>query len=168
MRAVCHIIDINEAKESHALLYTQDAASTLAGVRTEPSSARLPLKVVMHAGGVLHDATIGSQSLQGLRKVLAPKVSAAAAFGGSDAGALTPDTVLFSMIVDVGVLALDSVCVFPFCKSTVCTEVLTPKTPAPAAFDGPDAGALAPDTVCVFLMIVVCCWHIVLIHVLQL
>ena len=57
------------------------------GVQPAPCQTKVPLKVVMHAGGVLQDATIAGQSLEGLRKVLAPKLSAAAAFGGPDPGA---------------------------------------------------------------------------------
>lgn len=56
------------------------------GVPVRHRHAKLPLKVLVHAGGVLQDATISGQSLQGLRRVLAPKVSASDAFGGSGPG----------------------------------------------------------------------------------
>jgi hypothetical protein len=66
---------------------TQDAASMVSGLQEYPSTAaKAPLTVLMHAGGVLQDATLSGQTLQGLRRVLAPKVAAASAFGGSDPG----------------------------------------------------------------------------------
>lgn len=50
----------------------------------------LPLAAVLHAGGVLRDATLPNQILSGLRAVLAPKAAGAARLAGSAAAVLQP------------------------------------------------------------------------------
>lgn len=51
---------------------------------------RLPLAGVLHAGGVLRDATLQKQTLAGLRAVFAPKASGSARLAAAPASTLQP------------------------------------------------------------------------------
>lgn len=74
-----------------------DAADMLATASWQP---RLPLAGVLHAGGVLRDATLPNQTLAGLRAVAAPKVAGSRHLAVSAGASLQPlaATKLFSSV----------------------------------------------------------------------
>lgn len=75
------------------------AASDAAGVlATTSGQPRVPLAGVLHAGGVLRDATLPNQTLAGLRAVAAPKVAGTSHLAASAGASLQPlaATKLFS------------------------------------------------------------------------
>lgn len=72
--------DAAAAADAQALLQTAVGSG-------EP---RLPWAGVLHAGGVLRDATLANQTLAGLRAVLAPKASGTARLATSAGAALQP------------------------------------------------------------------------------
>jgi len=67
-------------------MWLQDAVFVTQGVPVGHRQGKVPLRILVHAGGVLQDATLSGQTLQGLRRVMAPKVSVSEAFGGSGPG----------------------------------------------------------------------------------
>jgi hypothetical protein len=60
-----------------------------------------PLQGIMHAGGVLSDATLASQTLRGLRAVFGPKVVAAARLGAAVKASPPTFQVLFSSVASL-------------------------------------------------------------------
>lgn len=67
-----------------------DAAAILDPAAGQGQQLRLPLAGVLHAGGVLQDATLQNQTLAGLRAVFAPKAAGAAHLATSAAARLQP------------------------------------------------------------------------------
>lgn len=67
-------------------------ADTAAVLDAAAGSARqrLPLAGVLHAGGVLHDATLQNQTLAGLRAVFAPKASGTSRLASAPTATLQP------------------------------------------------------------------------------
>lgn len=65
-----------------------DAAAVMEAAGTGPR--RVPLAGMLHAGGVLRDATLPNQTMPGLRAVFAPKAAGAAHLATSAAATLQP------------------------------------------------------------------------------
>ena len=76
--------DISLAEELHAALGTAQQGA--------------PLQAILHASGVLADATLANQTLAGLRAVFAPKVLPAEAWQGRVAAQPATLQVLFSSV----------------------------------------------------------------------
>jgi acyl carrier protein len=74
----------------------EDLAPALAGERT--SRRPLELQAILHASGVLSDATFSNQTLAGIRQVLAPKVLPASAWRRTLASSPAVSEVLFSSV----------------------------------------------------------------------
>ncbi|GAX72978.1 hypothetical protein CEUSTIGMA_g431.t1, partial [Chlamydomonas eustigma] len=95
---ICSSCDIGVASDLQIAFGTRGAAFNMMDRRAAESQ---PILAVMHAGGVLADAMLQNQTLEGLRSVMAPKVAGLKQW--TQATALQPSTghVLFSSVASL-------------------------------------------------------------------
>ncbi|GAX83383.1 hypothetical protein CEUSTIGMA_g10808.t1, partial [Chlamydomonas eustigma] len=95
---ICSSCDIGVASDLQIAFGTRGAVFNIMDRRAAESQ---PILAVMHAGGVLADAMLQNQTLEGLRSVMAPKVAGLKQW--TQATALQPSTghVLFSSVASL-------------------------------------------------------------------
>ncbi len=79
----------------------EDVLGLLAGLAAAAQSGGHPVQGIMHAGGVLADATLAAQTLASLRTAFAPKVQAASQLRNALAQQPTTFQLLFSSVASL-------------------------------------------------------------------
>ena len=156
-------LDVDKSKS--ALLSLQDPSSSTvfcavrcdAGSQEECSSALswpvldVPLSQVMHAGGLLSDMLLGSQSMESVRTVFAPKVDALHHLHARSWGHSVSSQLMFSSVASDWSLRVSRTTVRPMLTWILGQVRWSPREVVPQAFSG-ELGQVE-EWHCVFLYI---------------